>query len=75
MTTTASDCDVRVQEPLTEHAAVPRPTERRGMEQIHVWLCGEDARLLRRIASERDQTLSGAVRYLLRPFRKLRSDR
>jgi hypothetical protein len=39
------------------------------VEQIHLRLSKADADLLRRIAMSRDQTISGAVRYLLRPFR------
>jgi hypothetical protein len=74
VTTMASECDVPVREPPTEHAAVRRSSDRPGREQIHVWLRDEDARLLRRIASERDQTLSGAVRHLLRAVRRIRSD-
>lgn len=38
--------------------------------QIHLRLSPDDAALLRRIAAQRDQTISGAIRYLLRPFRQ-----
>lgn len=75
MTTMVLDCEVPVREPPPEDAAVRSSADRRGREQIHVWLRDEDARLLRRIASERDQTLSGAVRHLLRAFRRVHSDR
>jgi hypothetical protein len=40
--------------------------------QVHLRLSGEDDTLLRRLAEEGDQTLSGAVRYLLRDFRRRR---
>ena len=35
-------------------------------EQIHLRLLRQDAVLLRQLASDRGQTLSGAVRYILR---------
>jgi hypothetical protein len=52
--------------------SAPETNQRGGLEQIHVWLRPSDARLLRTLASEREQTISGAVRYLLRPFRMRR---
>ena len=39
------------------------------IENIHLRLPSGDANLLRQLADSRNQTLSGAVRYLLRPFR------
>lgn len=51
----------------------PRPSEHQGpsntREQIHLRLLPEDAALLRQVARERGQTLSGAIRFLLKPFR------
>jgi hypothetical protein len=35
-------------------------------EQIHIRLLPQDATLLRQLASSRGQTLSGAIRYLVR---------
>lgn len=67
------------QEPTkTEPTTTPRSAngcdtsdaEGRGdLEQVHVWLRKDDARLLRTLATQREQTLSGAVRFLLKPFR------
>ena len=34
--------------------------------QVHLWLRADDLSLLRRLAESRGQTLSGAIRYLLR---------
>ncbi len=55
------------QEPGQE--LTPRPSQ---TEQVHLRLSKSDAAFLRRLAEERDQSLSGAVRYLLKSVRKLR---
>jgi hypothetical protein len=45
-------------------------TERRGCVQVKIWLSQTDADALRHLAETREQTMSGAIRYLLRPFRE-----
>ena len=55
------------------HASV-RPDAAEAIRvQVHLRLRRDDAELLRDLADERGQTLSGAVRYLLRPFRNRRA--
>jgi hypothetical protein len=44
-----------------------------GSVQIHLRLTVSDANLLRHLATQRDQTLSGLVRSFLRPFREARA--
>lgn len=39
-----------------------------GSEQVHLRLCKTDADTLRRLARERDQTVSAFVRHMLRGF-------
>ena len=50
---------------------MPRRSER--ALQLHLWVDSEDVRLLRQLALERDQSVSGVVRYLLRCVRRQRT--
>ena len=52
---------------VDEHATRVTPTN--GTVQVHLRLRESDALILRRLAAERDQTISAVVRGLLRPFR------
>jgi hypothetical protein len=42
-------------------------------EQVHLRLLPQDTALLRRLAEERDQTLSATVRYLVRKEYRFKS--
>ena len=48
----------------------PGPRGSAGHQQIHLRLPNEDAAFLRQLATERSQTLSGAVRHLLNAVRR-----
>lgn len=62
---TAPPTEVRPQS-AKETARVP--TSRSRTVQVHLRLPGPDAELLRRLALERDQTISAIVRLLLKPL-------
>jgi len=49
---------------------LPNSAPSQGSVQLHIRLSAADAELLRNLAKEREQTLSGFIRFLLRPFRR-----
>jgi hypothetical protein len=51
---------------LTEQSGHEQSTPAKGTEQVHLRLLPADRSLLTQLAIDRDQTLSGAVRFLLR---------
>jgi len=70
-TVTQEPAESRLTTPVaaSDDPRLPKPNRVGDFEQIHLRLRREDARLLRALAAQREQTLSAAVRYLLRPFR------
>ncbi len=56
----------------SEAKATAVSVARSGRVQLHLRLNEADAEMLKRIARDRDQTLSAVVRYLVRAFAKQR---
>ena len=46
-------------------------TGHNGSIQVHIRLSRTDVEVLKSLAAAREQTISGAIRFLLRPYRKV----